>query len=303
MTWQFTDPPDGIDLTAPLMPQRDASDMRRFGIDPCWLHEALSVWRGVLYGASGGKYAISKVPRAADHNRIRYLLPKGGSGFTKGRPPDGIISEAALESAIISSWGTVPPDVSPGDPVKREDVSAVYDYMRPVRGVLLHAVPATHQCVTAFRTEYYRPDWDGYSPAVLPTPSTDLYRYENDYTTGAWAWQSGWTRWTGTASSEMSDTLPGRRNAWVGGVSAWVKVSGSYLAEGVDVNKVCYVPVAVTAGWTDAGLHVAAHPPLSQVGAILAHFGWTEDDPNSSIFLYVAGMAVYLEIAAAYLVP
>ena len=286
------------------MPYRDAEDNTRYGIDPCWQHEALSVWSGVAHGReSGEKYKIYRTPRAADINRIRSLLPTWSGYYAKGKPPTGIVSQSALESELVTAWGDVPPSVFPGDLVRRVDISAVYDYMRPVKGVLLHRSPSTLKCVTAFQTAFYRPDWTGYEPPPISTPSNALYRYENDYSTGAFSYQNGWTRWTATASNALSVTLPDRRNEWIDGVSLWVKVNGDYTrASGTSESKTAFVSVAATAGWTGGDLHISAHPPIGEVNAILAHFGWTEGEQNAFMSLGVTGVAVYLAIDSAYTV-
>ena len=101
--WTYTEIPDSIDLTRPLMPLRDEDDNGIYGVDPAWLHEVLCCWRGRK--PTEVKRELPERPSAdfinAIYNHARNL---SGSLFLD-------VNGNSIE------FGRIPNDVSPGDPV------------------------------------------------------------------------------------------------------------------------------------------------------------------------------------------
>ena len=125
--WIYTDVPEGIDLTIPLMPRRDESDMAIYGVDVAWLNEVLSAWRGV----TPGKTEMPRGPSADFTNGIRFHagIIKGYTGMFYADIPGA----AFVTPPAAFVFGDVPAYVSKGDPVRRADVEDMFAWMAGVK--------------------------------------------------------------------------------------------------------------------------------------------------------------------------
>ena len=140
--WTFTDVPPRIDLSVPLMPNRDDEDRAIYGVDPAWLHEVLAAW----YSIFGGTPAKAEMPPrpSADFTNEIYAFARGvksnGAKLYTSAP-----AEAFVDPPAEISLGYVPSNVEVGDPVRRVDVSAMFDWMIGARFV---SHPYTHAAYT-----------------------------------------------------------------------------------------------------------------------------------------------------------
>lgn len=132
-TWTYTVVPDRIDLEQPLMPLRDEDDNAIYGVDPAWLHEVLNVWN--VIASAGSSMPVTEMlerPEAAFMNIIynRAELIKNGSTntFYKTVPASAF---ATMPAGV--AFGDIHEEVSVGDPVRKTDISDVFDWMKDVK--------------------------------------------------------------------------------------------------------------------------------------------------------------------------
>ena len=139
--WKYVEPPEDVDLTVDLMPDRAEDDDKLYGIDPAWLREVVSVWL-TLIGDVPAHVEMPPYPDSEYTNAIRTLArglklrQDNPSGIVDNkllltqRPttPFGLDYTAETNQYAVK-FGVVPEDVESGDPVKRSDVMDMYDWM------------------------------------------------------------------------------------------------------------------------------------------------------------------------------
>lgn len=90
--WKYVTPPDGVDLTVPLMPNRAEDDNRLYGIDPAWLREIVSTWLALI-GDNPAHVEMPPYPDSEYTNAIRSLA---GSLKSRQDNPSGIADSKLL---------------------------------------------------------------------------------------------------------------------------------------------------------------------------------------------------------------
>lgn len=139
--WKYVEPPEDVDLTVDLMPDRAEDDDKLYGIDPAWLREVVSVWL-TLIGDVPAHVEMPPYPDSEYTNAIRTLAR--GLKLRQDNP-SGIVDNKLLltqrpttpfgldytgeTNQYAVKFGVVPEDVESGDPVKRSDVMDMYDWM------------------------------------------------------------------------------------------------------------------------------------------------------------------------------
>ncbi len=235
MTWNFTDVPPGVDLDVPIMPHRDEADMAIYGIDPAWLHEVLVAWEVASGFASGAKVAMPERPTADWMNGI-YGLARGiknGQGHFYAAAPSAYF--VAFPDGI--SFGNVPDDVAVGDPVRREDVSRVYDFMENAKAVG-RELPFT----VSFTPTVADSDTEGAGTMPMPVEFPVAYDWDWYYSQGDYQDTFGYYRRT-TSSFSVSVSLPGLRSAWFSSARLFLLTYAHTEPESYPANPSRYIPI------------------------------------------------------------
>ena len=310
MQWLYTSVPQGIDLGQKLMPQRKASDMRRYGIDPAWQYEALTVWLRCLNQWSS-PMNLSIVPRASDINGIRRRAAdvrssNGGDDIflASSNPPATPFTDISTLTGLRVSFPEPPADVASGDPVLRSDIESMYTWMAPVRHVVFKPDSSSFSGVQSFKRDWADTygDKGDYEPLSDPEWNV-LYRYSCTAISGAWSWMNGWTRHTATETGTLSATVRPRDAH-----SFWFKSATIYvsLAASGGSNSSVYLPMR--ASFTLSGqsmICTATDKIVDCISAATAAAGLVESTSQSqSLSLSFSSIAyVAFELADDYTVP
>lgn len=133
MNYRFVKVPECIDLTQPLMPQRGEDDDYFYGVDPAWLGEALMVWCSLCNYHTYDQQEMSEYPAVSDwHNFLRALCRSikthatNFGDFFSYLPGVHRVDRSDLNPI---SFDDVPEDVKVGDPLRKTDISDLYDWM------------------------------------------------------------------------------------------------------------------------------------------------------------------------------
>jgi hypothetical protein len=199
------------------MPHRDESDRAIYGIDPAWIHEVLSTWRGI----APEETEMPEGPSAEFTNRIRSIaasIKSGSSSLLKSAPTTNFSNLSQMLSANAAQFGDVPPDVAVGDLVRREDVADMFAWMEDVRWRYVGNGTETRGA-DVYDTEMggyakYPDEYDYHDDLPIFTP-TNIYRWSwsyVDYTGGAFEHLTGgvWQRSSRRAQT-ATVTLAGRK--------------------------------------------------------------------------------------------
>lgn len=180
--WTYTDVPQGIDLTIPLMPHRDARDMTIYGVDVAWQNEVLSAWAKMSNAAYVEKVEMPTGPAATFTNGIRNLaadIKSENVKFYKTIPTDAFVTDPSIQA---DPFGDVPAYVSRGDPVRRADVADVFAWMDVgARYRMVDAGLTQAFTVPPMQNLQYQEYGTEASSASIPESSTQNTFYE-------WAW-------------------------------------------------------------------------------------------------------------------
>ena len=130
MTYRFVKVPDCIDLTRDIMPLRGEDDNYIYGVDPAWLGEVLLTWCALTNYHVYDQQEMSEYPAvSAWHNFLRALcwnLKRQANMYS--RLPSSYAGDSSDVTPI--SFGEVPEDVKVGDPLRRTDISDMFDWMK-----------------------------------------------------------------------------------------------------------------------------------------------------------------------------
>ena len=305
-SWTYTDIPDGIDLTRPLMPLRDDTDDGIYGVDPAWLHEVMSVWSAIC-GLSPVKEEMPERPSADWHNRLRSMAQSFGVNVLKSAPTDAFASESDLVSLAALSEGDIPEAVAAGDDVKRTDISGFYDWMKLARCISKY-VPANIPPLEYVESGWHIDNWDDNPVYHTPPPAGTIYRWYWEYValdnlTGGYSIRHTANPFT------CSSVCNGVRAEWIQSASVFAKFSGDvYDSDGDSTTKMLYLPLSdVAISQTAEGLAVSASVSPAEVRSALG----IADPPYStgstrylqySISMY-STLIVFLNLASDYRHP
>lgn len=318
--WTYTDVPQGIDLTIPLMPHRDARDMTIYGVDVAWQNEVLSAWRGV----TPGKTEMPSGPSADFTNGIRFHagIIKGYTGMFYADVP----SAAFVTPPSAFVFSDVPAYVSKGDPVRRADVEDMFTWMDGVKYIKRTAA-ADYTIPTMTNAQYSE---EGALEVTLPP---DLY-VQNPFYEWAWIYRQYWDdgdfggkfRERKSADFSAAFAVSNAIKDCFSAAHVFALVEGALYAPtgsasppGGVIEKLVYVPCASTA-ITQSGTGVtfsatvqvsAAVSALQSVAGLPSQAAYKDTDymtrrvlPDSQItsgdYLWAAGLSefvVFLELS------
>lgn len=212
--WKYVEPPDGVDLTVDLMPDRAEDDNRLYGIDPAWLREVISVWL-TLIGDVPIHVEMPPYPDSAYTNSIRSLAR---SLKSRQDNPSGIVDSKLLLSQRPTApfsmyyldetdpycvkFGDVPTDVESGDPVKRSDVMDMYDWMNKNVNYLRF-----HTWADYTLTQQVESGTDGEGTLPAPVSNSVIYDWIWYYSNGTYSDEYGYWRRTTANNFTISFTV------------------------------------------------------------------------------------------------
>lgn len=122
------------------MPKRDEDDNKLYGVDPAWLREVISTWNAMI-GDNPVHVDMPEYPDSTYTNGIRSLANslKQRQNNPSGIPDNRLLLTQGMTTKFDHmfdtnqykvTFGDVPANVESGDPVKRTDVSDMYDWMK-----------------------------------------------------------------------------------------------------------------------------------------------------------------------------
>ena len=133
MNYRFVKVPDCIDTSRPIMPLRDEDEKDwLYGVDVAWLGEVLMTWSAASNNHVYGQQEMSEYPAVSGwHNFLRGLArsikDRSESKYIFSALPGAHkIDESDIEPV---HFGDVPADVIVGDPMRRTDISDMFDWM------------------------------------------------------------------------------------------------------------------------------------------------------------------------------
>lgn len=233
--WKYVTPPEDIDLTVDLMPERDESDNKLYGIDPAWQREILGTWISLI----GDGVAHVDMPPYPDSNYMNQIRSLANHLKTRQDNPSSIPYERLLLTQGMSTtfdapigntdqykvdFGDVPEDVKSGDPVKRTDVMDMYDWMKKdVRYVRF-------QGNAQYTMNGYQIDSGIDGEGQLPTPwqRPIIYYWEWYYSNGPNQDEYGYWRKTVANDFTISFTLEGATSEYIKNPNFFIRAYGQY---------------------------------------------------------------------------
>ena len=247
--WRYVDVPAGIDLTQPLMPFRDESDNRLYGVDPAWQREILATWTTMLK-AVGAKVAMPESPSADFINGLRASanLIKTRTADPSSVPDSRLICSAAPSAAFSANestnsfavaFGDVPPDVKKGDPVRRTDTMDMFDWMNAGVSHLRFSNKSTVD-FSSYDTEWGT-EVSGSLPAPVACPV--VYDWDWGYSAGEHSDTYGYWRRMTVNTFPVTATLAGARAEWFESAKMFLYASAYTEPEQIAGDSSFYVPI------------------------------------------------------------
>ncbi len=312
-----TDIPARVDMTRPLMPKRDASDMGIYGMDVAWLCEVLSAWT-CLGGYNGtGAVQMPEGPTAAFSNWIRdrasivkgLYTQSGGRVFFAASVPSTHFAASERTDGRLE-FGDVPDDVKVGDPVRREDVSGMFDWLQDVRAfsVMPYESGAT---VESYTTESGTAG-SGTLPAPVASPT--IYDYDWYYNKTDDSDEYGYWRRMVADGLSVSVTVSGATADMVESAALFLPVT-VYTSDGQgDTAEWTYMPLSSpTFAETEDGVEVTASCSPTAIRDALGVVEQTYDGQTNGYYhctigtihagTIVPGVIAYIKFAADYRHP
>jgi len=309
--WKYTDVPNGIDLTRPLMPERHEVADGVYGVDPAWLHEVMSVWKAI-HGTVPVKEKMPERPSADWHNRLRYMAQGFGDGVLKSAPTAAFASESDLERLAGLSPADIPDLVSAGDEVKSTDISGFFDWMKLAKFIWRRVesnVPTLGYVESGWHIDNWDDDPGYHTMPFAPTIYRWFWQY-SDYSGTEWEHLSGGYSVRHTANEfTCSSVCSGVRSEWIESVSVFAGFSGSvYDTAGGGQSKKIYIPLSgVAVSQTDEGLAVSASVSPDAARSALGIADTPYSTGSSRIVSYTIGfygeLIVFLKLASDYRHP
>lgn len=251
--WTFTDVPPRIDLSEPLMPDRDESDMAIYGVDPAWLHEVLAAWYTLQGGNAGGKSEMPEGPSAAFTNRIRALAyniktASGSRPFYSSAPTGTYVTPPTPVA-----FDEIPGDVAAGDEVRREDVSAMFEWIEDAACFRAAVGGGIH--VLSYSSQTY--EEGGRSSGEIAPAATPVLRkwYWFYFETNGHLWSENGGAWRLDIANDfdVSFTIFNARADWIESASVYVPVS---IEDQSGARGEAYAPAGATATIEQSGDNV-----------------------------------------------
>ena len=189
MNYRFVKVPDCIDTSRPLMPLREEDEeFWLYGVDTAWLGEVLMTWCAASNYFVYPQEEMPEYPAIADwHNFLRGVARNitRSSNFFATLPGAYKPDESDLTPI---SFSDVPADVVVGDPMKRTDISDLFDWLAEKQPrYVKRFLNAIETEITSSSTNHG--DEGNRSWEELSTPGDhDVYRWNWFYidTNGAW---------------------------------------------------------------------------------------------------------------------
>ena len=318
-TWQYVIVPNGIDLTADLLPLRNANDMKRYGVDVAWLREVLQVWRQIQNQSSSPPpaqpwIAMSIHPSADFTNATRslatnlksYQLNPGTVIFDSAIPSSAFAADSAIDSLKVT-FGTVPANVASGDPVQEAHVSDMFAWMQDVVG----CHKAGSAAISSWSTSSGA-DGDSTVPSN-PSASAEtllLWFWEYSGDTFNHQWDGGYYKKQTATSITVIATMKSCMAYWFESASFFIKVA-SYETRRGSATHTAFIPLG-TATITQSGTDVAVSGTCggdTAVASAKSALGVAETpystvgDGESYLRIDVERVVCFLKLAADYRYP
>lgn len=317
-TWQFITPPNGISMSADLMPLRQSGDETRYGIDTAWLWEVLSVWQDLQHRVLSSSCNMSINPTASEMNAIRTLAtniktyqlsPNSLQPIFDSAMQTASFAALSALSSIKVAFGTVPANVASGDTVELSHVSDMFDWMEDV--VCVHKTASFTPSISSWTPTHGEDGSGTYYPEWMGSDCLLLWDWTyTDLSGGAWAHLSGGA-WQRQVADDfvVSVTISNMKAIWFSSAKLFVEVKAGSYSDGY-VNA--YIPIG-TASITQSGTSIVVSVTCEGSAAVTSAktATGTSEVPYSTsgtgsgrLEIKLTGNAVcFLELAADYRYP
>ena len=279
--WKYVEPPEDVDLTVDLMPDRAEDDDKLYGIDPAWLREVVSVWL-TLIGDVPAHVEMPPYPDSEYTNAIRTLAR--GLKLRQDNP-SGIVDNKLLltqrpttpfgldytgeTNQYAVKFGVVPEDVECGDPVQRSDVMDMYDWMNKDVNYLRF-----HTWADYTLSQQVQSGTDGNGQLPTPVGNSVIYCWEWYYSNGTHSDEYGYWRRTKANDFTISFTVAKVSTQFVKSPTIYIQAHATnYTWDDYEMNDL-YIPLTnVQMQDTTDGLRITA---TVNVMSIFNTFGYNE---------------------------